>query len=568
MKKYVFILTAALAAFACSRVMEPEMPDQAGKEDESPVRVIHFRATPGDTRAQFGTPENGAYPTLWTANDSEVKLSLNYASAQAAEVEPSEDFRTASFDATIDFTDVGGPYTFYAVSPAAAAQALSPSREAWKVSIPCEQTPTAASVDEAGIIIAASSIPFLEAPGTTDAVDLHFDHLTAYGRLSFSNLNLNGGTVQSVELTATTPFVGDWYWKCTSGHALIDYGASSTLTIQTHLTEGIWFACAPVDMSEQMMEVTVTTDRGSYYRIIEFPANRKFESGRSAVFTIDMADAEFTSSSSTGNAFTLVTDASELKAGDEVLIVYKAGSKAMGAVSSNSNYREPVDITISTDGTTIASAGSATVLTLVQASNGTWAFRDGSNYLASASSGNNLKTSSSVTDYARWAVSISGNEATIQAQAGASTYLRYNSNSNALRFSCYNSADSQKAVSIYRRGGASASADPMLERSEYGCYLGTGLEWILAPGTDQVTRAYDANGVQTYTLIDPDEVEELEITGYTRSKTKGSAVTVNVHWRKGYATLHSASYSMTVVKEEGPKVWLGDGSGKGFIIKK
>ena len=569
MKKYVFILTAALAALACSRVMEPEMPDQAVKKDESPVRVIHFQATPGDTRAQFGSLEDGAYPTLWTANDSEVKLSLNYASAQAAEVEPSEDFRTASFDATIDFTDVGGPYTFYAVSPAAAAQALSPSREAWKVSIPCEQTPTAASVDEAGIIIAASSIPFQEAPGSTDAVDLHFDHLTAYGRLSFRNLNPDGGTVQSVELTATTPFVGDWYWKCTSGHELIDYGASSTLTINTHLTEGIWFACAPVDMSEQMMEVTVTTDKGSYYRIIEFPAGRKFESGRAAVFTVDMADAEFTSSSSMGNAFTLVTDASELKAGDEVLIVYKAGSKAMGAIHSSGNYRESVDITLSSDETTISSAGSATVLTLVQASSGTWAFRDGSNYLTSPSVNSNyLLNSTSISANSSWTVSVtSAGIATITATAGNRTVLCYNTNNP--RFSCYASSGSTTLLpSIYRRSGASASADPMLERSEYGCYLGTGLEWILAPGTDQVTRAYDANGVQTYTLIDPDEVEELEIIGYTRSKTKGSAVTVSVHWRKGYATLHSASYSMTVVKEEGPKVWLGDGSGKGFIIKK
>ena len=103
---------------------------------------------------------------------------------------------------------------------------------------------------------------------------------------------------------------------------------------------------------------------------------------------------------------------------------------------------------------------------------------------------------------------------------------------------------------------------------EYGCYLGTGLEWILAPGTDQVTRAYDADGVQTYTLIDPSDVEELEITGYTRSMTQGSSASIQVRWHKGSSLLLTSSYPMTVIKEEGPKVWLGDGTGRGFIIKK
>ena len=33
-------------------------------------------------------------------------------------------------------------------------------------------------------------------------------------------------------------------------------------------------------------------------------------------------------------------------------------------------------------------------------------------------------------------------------------------------------------------------------------------------------------------------------------------------------TLLEGSYALRVVREDGPKVWLGDGSGQGFIIKK
>ncbi|MBQ9357798.1 MAG: hypothetical protein IJT98_10995, partial [Prevotella sp.] len=122
-------------------------------------------------------------PTLWTSNDAEVKLSLNYSGAQTAGVVPSNDFRSASFSASINFDASQSPYTFYAVSPSSAAAALSPSREAWKVNIPTVQTPTELSADEGAIIIAAASEQFSSAT-TVSEVDLQFYHLTAYGRLS------------------------------------------------------------------------------------------------------------------------------------------------------------------------------------------------------------------------------------------------------------------------------------------------------------------------------------------------------------------------------------------------
>lgn len=567
MKRYILFLSA-LAAIACSHETEIEMPRQAAQAGD-PVRLVHFQAAQTDTRARFGDLEDGAYPTLWTSNDTEVKLSLNFGTVQAAGVVKSDDSRTASFSAEMDFSGLDAPFTFYSVSPASAAEALSPSREAWKVRIPCEQTPPDGSADEAGIILAASSIPLLEAPSGTDVVDLHFDHLTAYGRLSFSNLALDGATVEAVELTATTPFVGDWYWECGDGHAMTDCGASSTLTLRTRRTSDIWFACAPVDMSGEVMTVSVITNLGVYEKMVQFPENRRFEAGRSAVFTVDMATADFTPGGSADGSFLLVTDASALAAGDEVLIVYSAGSKALGGTHSSGNYREPVDVSI--DNGTIATAGGATVLTLeTGTASGTWAFRDGSNYLTSPSSGTNnyLLNSGSVTDNSSWSVTIGGNGlATIVAQAGTRTYLQYNSSSP--RFSCYASATQQKP-SIYRRVASSgvAASDPMLARSEYGSYLGGGHDWTWAPGTDQVTRGYDAAGVLTYTLIDPADVEELEITGYKKAFVKGDTVPVTVRWHKGFATVLNTSYTMTLVKEEGPKVWLSDGHGRGFIIKK
>ena len=230
-----FTLVGATALLSCSRdfAEEPEEVVAVPGEEPALCRTILFHATQAETKARFGDPENDFYPTLWTSNDSEAKISLNYGGAIPAVVTPSQDGASSTLDATVDFTDVDGPYTFFAVSPSSAAMSLSPSRHSWKVTIPCEQSPTAGSVDENAIILAASSIPFQTSTDISD-VDLYFSHLTAYGRVSLTGIDLipAGATVQAIELTATTPLVGDWFWACEpsggGSHTLIDYGASYT----------------------------------------------------------------------------------------------------------------------------------------------------------------------------------------------------------------------------------------------------------------------------------------------------------------------------------------------------
>lgn len=572
-KLFRFFVGAALAgvaALACSR----EAMDPAEKVNSGTTRTVVFRAMGSQTKAQFGQKEGDTWPTLWTSNDSEVKLSLNYGSATAAAVTPSDDWRSATFSTTIDFSEFSAPYTYYSVSPSSVAKALSPSREAWKVSIPSVQTPSAGSPDESALIIASTSDTYQDADAASD-VNLYFNHLTAYGCISLTGLDLTGKTVQAVELTATEPFVGDWYWKCES-HELIDYGASSTLTINTNHPDNVWFGCAPVDMSNQVWEVSLITDAGTYSKSILFDGdNYQLQPGIVAEISVDMStdDVEFTAAGSSGSgsgsgAFELVTDASTLVVGDEVLIVYTAGGLALGGLNSSGNFRDPVEVTISNNA--IASAGTATILTLEAGnSSGTWAFKDGNVYLASAASSNYLKNSSTKNANASWAISInsSNGQASVVAQAGSSTILSYNTGSP--RFSCYGNTN-QKAVSIYRRtssGGVSAD-NPLLGETNYGCYLGTGLEWQYNPGTDQVTRSYDEYGFETYTLINPSTVEELEITGYKKGYIKGDGnISISVKWRRGTSTVLTQNYSMKIIKEDGPKVWLSDGT-HGVIIKK
>lgn len=554
MKKLALLLASAIAVFSCSREMEVEIPEPVQNNDPS-AWVVRFSATQTDTKAQFGEAENGAYPTLWTDNDTEVKLSLNYGGVKGAAVTPAGDKRTASFAATFDFTGLTAPYVFYSVSPSSAAKALSPSREAWKVTIPCAQTPSATSVDEAGIILAATSDAFSEVTDISE-VNLYFNHLTAYGRLSLANLALESGeTVSSVELTVTTPIVGDWYWN-TSGSTITDYGASSTLTINTTRTSDIWFACAPVDVSGEMMTVTVFTSLGYHEQLVEFPDGRRFEAGRTAVFSVDMAGADFTAAGSGSGG------------GDVVVLSEEFDNDTTSDSSTEFGSSKFPNFCGSTSKAYTSMFGGVKL-----------GSSSASGYITSKSL--DLSSSFTVTlnvlryntDSGKVQVTVGDVTKEITPTTTDTAYsLEFDAATSA---STVRIATSTKRayidnVIITRHDGGSGAAgpDPLLQESAYGCYLGTGLEWEYNPGAEQVTRSYDEYGFETYTLIDPSEVEELEITGYKKGYIKGDGnISITVNWRRGTTTVLSQVYKMTIIKEEGPKVWLSDGT-HGVIIKK
>ena len=540
----------ALAALSGCRNAEQEVPEA------SSVKTVRFHAGAAPTRTAFAEAVDGVYQTLWTENDSDILLSLNYGKAETSAVTPSADGTTASFEASFDASATSAPYTFYAVSPASAARAISPSRSAWSVYIATFQHPSALSVDEDAQLLVAKSAASATLPGE---VDLHFSHLTAYGRIALKNLELGDATVSKVDLVFSTPVVGEWYWG--EDGTLTANGDSHTITLDTDASGDLWFACAPVDVSGQTLKLVVFTDQGNLIREITFPEGRKFNSGKVARFSVDMAGIEIQG----GDTFVLVTDASELQVGDEVLVVSKDGTYALGA--QQSNYRK--EVSVNATGGVIADPGEATVLTLELGSAiGTWSFRTGNAYLASTSSGNNLTEVASKNANASWKVTVSSSATLIQAQAGGSKLLKHNP--SAHRFSCYkNSSTNVENVVLYRKGSVPASVedDPLTAYDAYGSYL-TGVERTYEPGVDQLLRSYP-DGKLEFAILRAADKEQLVVSGFDPSLAKGDAVTVTVAWRKGLNfLLKEKSFDLKVVKEDGPKVWLGDGSGQGLILKK
>ena len=553
MKKFFQIAVTALMALAAlsgCRNAEQEVPEA------SSVKTVRFHAGAAPTRTAFAEAVDGVYQTLWTENDSDILLSLNYGKAEASAVTPSADGTTASFEASFDASATSAPYTFYAVSPASAARAISPSRSAWSVYIAAFQHPSALSVDEDAQLLVAKSAASATLPGE---VDLHFSHLTAYGRIALKNLELGDATVSKVDLVFSTPVVGEWYWG--EDGTLTANGDSHTITLDTDASGDLWFACAPVDVSGQTLKLVVFTDQGNLTREITFPEGRKFNSGKVARFSVDMAGIEIQG----GDTFVLVTDASELQVGDEVLVVSKDGTYALGA--QQSSYRK--EVSVNATGGVIADPGEATVLTLELGSAiGTWSFRTGNAYLASTSSGNNLTEVASKNANASWKVTVSSSATLIQAQAGGSKLLKHNP--SAHRFSCYkNSSTNVENVVLYRKGSVPASVedDPLTAYDAYGSYL-TGVERTYEPGVDQLLRSYP-DGKLEFAILRAADKEQLVVSGFDPSLAKGDAVTVTVAWRKGLNfLLKEKSFDLKVVKEDGPKVWLGDGSGQGLILKK
>ena len=150
----------------------------------------------------------------------------------------------------------------------------------------------------------------------------------------------------------------------------------------------------------------------------------------------------------------LVTDASKLQAGLEIIIAsVEVDGKyyTMSKASDNGNNRTAVESTISGD--KLNPAVGTSVLTLVDAGNGTFALQAGNNYLYAASSGSNhLKEKDEIDVNGQWTITIADNVATIKAEGSSNrNWMQFNPNNGSPLFSCYAYDKPQKDIALYAR---------------------------------------------------------------------------------------------------------------------
>lgn len=473
MKKiYSILFATAVAALAMVSCQKKELAAEVN-ENEVVETPIHFYATEIATKTVFSDLSAGEYPTLWT-DSKNIKISYNEKASVEATVTPKNGGVEADFTPSETFTPEGASHVFYALSPATAqVSKINTGFNSWNIEIPTNQTPLAGSVDEAAQVLMARYDA-----GTTfpSSVAFVFHHVTAYGKLSFANLALDGDeNVTGVTLTAQSNWVGRWYYYVEDYDAEPQDGnpeneagtvapssASKTISLVTTSATDIWFACAPVDLRSKTLTAIVTTNKGTFTKEITFPADKgNFQAGHVASFAINMSGVPRVSPV----VYTEVTDVASLTIGSEIIITnatstYAAGQRGSGAflpqqavTVSESKISDPSS---SVEVYTIDNGNIAGTYSLQNASD--------SKYLT-WSSGSSLTSSASLTDAASWAIVISGGTTTIRNMSDNTRYLLYHTSNS--RFTTYLSTTEGVAdVKIWKKSGTGSGAiDEKTEQS-------------------------------------------------------------------------------------------------------
>ena len=582
----VSAMSMLIMAVGCSQRAEFTEPDLT--EESSSVNVVHFSTRPIATRTSFGeavtdTEGNVSYPCYWTSNDTEVKISLNYEYAVVAGINTEEtdedgNIIRSSFDASFDGVDTSNPYTFYMVSPAEAFMWASPERGAVSVSILANQKPSASSVDEKAQILVARSDSYDAVPSN---VEVDFSHITSYGKLTLTNLTQNpdypaeAGLASISIISKDQPIAGSWYYSMEDG-AISEKEGTKTIIVDASGIDvpggdPIWFAAAPVEMAGKSITVRANFSNGSYLeRTIKLNDNFNFSSGKVIRFSINMASATLGSNlvevTSEEEAYKLVTSVSDLSAGDEIIIVNSTSpTYAMTSTSSNSGLSATGSgFSVGSDGyIRLESGTSVAAMTVKTISGSSIVIWDGSgNYL-----GDSSRTLGMVTTSKTWTVSISNGAAALYIRSGNSNYYIAYSNSH------FNLGKNGGTVAIYKKTLISSTAEADLtgnkvtEYSDFGAYLGT-TNLVYNGTTDQISREYGTDGNLTFSIIDPLGDQVVEFSGIPSEAGLGSNFTLGVKHIAGINIPIDKSYDVFVVKEEAHKLWLADGEGNGFIVKR
>ena len=279
-------MTLAFLAVAAGCRMQEET--EVGKSGPA-VRFV--ARTDALTRTVFGEPDGTRYPTYWSGNET-VGISLNYDWAEEVGITVNESRTVAEFSYAPEGTATS--YTFLVVSPASALETPSESRKALRIAVPAVQKPLPGSMDEGAQVFYAKTSTYTEKPAS---VDVRFNHLTAYGKLTLKNVT---GTPVRLTLVSEQALSGTCYVALENGAVSTKEGAHSltidleNLTVTGGNLEDIWFACLPADLAGTPLTVLLETAEGDTYKrtVPQLGEAMNFVSGRIIRFSVDMASAE------------------------------------------------------------------------------------------------------------------------------------------------------------------------------------------------------------------------------------------------------------------------------------
>ena len=283
----------------------------------------------------------------------------------------------------------------------------------------------------------------------------------------------------------------------------------------------------------------------------------------------------------------LVTDASDLVAGDQIVV---AASEANVALSTNqkSNNRGQVDVT--KNGNSLVINDDVQVITLETGTKaGTYAFNVGNGYLyAASSSSNHLKTETTLSNNSSWAITITDEGVASVVAQGENTrnVMQYNETSSL--FACYSSA-SQKPIALYKKTNsegvvlapAISGETNFLENTTVTITAEEGLEvYYTLDGTDPTkastkytapfeltatttVKAVAYNGDKASAVVEKTFTKMTILTCAEAVALCTETVTAEKHIIRGYLTEYQEEYN---AQYKNMTFWMADATDGGKVL--
>ncbi len=501
---------------------------------------IQFTAGVPSTRTAFTAPEGNVYPVIWTDSKKVKVFPDKFNEHATAAVSPSGDGSSAYFTARVNVTPASS-YTFYLLSPDCVI-ANEKSSHCCYFNLPEVQQPTETSVSEDAMILVSKSNAVTSLTQTVSFSTVK--HWTAYIKLSLTNLTAEIGELTGVELSADEPIAGYWSYQYDTEETAVYGSGSKRVEARTSSPTGIWFGIAPVDLGGKSLTVKAIGSEGTVSRTITLPEDKKFESGKIAIFTVDMKDA---TDPSAGEIYEHTTDVNQVTEGTKFVILTAVGDQyyALGTTQEN-GYRPGVPITLTPktksgeEEVVSDPAENVEVVTLEPGvSSGAWALRTkAGQYLALEKGKNGLYSIDEKTTLSDWRVRFDSNGVPEIRNNSQSTvyYLRYRKSDNHFMGIQQSMQGNLEPLSLFRNNnsGLENKLDPELRISKKSLDMKVGETFRVMVS---VCNSQSDGGVVTFESRNP-SVASVDAEGYVAALKPGQTtifarVGETEHYRAG-----------------------------------
>ncbi|MBP3424432.1 MAG: hypothetical protein J6K57_05280 [Alistipes sp.] len=553
MKKLVYTLTAitAIAALLSSCVKSAD--EQLVVEKSTTVAV---EVAPAESRTFIEGTE-----IRWAESGEQLNI-IYFAddSTTRRQSATHEDYtltnNCAEFSADITATDGATQYTFGAFYP----YAYKSTTSSISLTVPQEQTPTESSYDPLTDILVSENPVVTES--VPSKISFKFARMVAFAKMTlvgipagekiekvvFSSAAKPAGAVEFKVHEQGTLETAKWY---NNYEDITLYLGGRTATGE----DTVWFTTVPTDLSGSSFTVTVVTDRVNYTKTVDLTDKKlTFERADVAQFRVtDLVEQQ------KPLAYKLLTDASELTAGDQFIIATKSyATSSARAISTIANGTKLVhtDSFAIEDGPQIITLPENVALFTVEkgATEGSLAFKTSEGYLYgnydSDAWANTLSFKATVDDEASWVVTVdSSNKASIFNEK-YSRYVNYYSSAS------FNFANSASSTYIYYIDGTATEEPETPVVPEQPVVTPLEAPVVTATATaNTVTVEWTAvEGAKDYTVVCGEQSVTVTATTATFENVAAGSYKVTVTANPADEALHTASKSeaVEVVVEDAP----------------